>query len=74
MVYNTQNRWVSGVCPSHGILNTKKQRFGSWMCFRLPVKMETPAQLGPLERANRVQRLRLAPSKGGKLSRCLPLT
>jgi hypothetical protein len=24
MVYNTQNYWVSGLCPSSGILNTRK--------------------------------------------------
>jgi hypothetical protein len=24
MVYNTQNHWVSGLCPSSGILNTVK--------------------------------------------------
>jgi hypothetical protein len=23
MVYNTSNHWVSGLCPSYGILNTK---------------------------------------------------
>jgi hypothetical protein len=27
MVYNTQNYWVSGLCPSSGILNTRKQHF-----------------------------------------------
>jgi hypothetical protein len=25
MVYNTQNHWLSGLHPSFGILNTKKQ-------------------------------------------------
>jgi hypothetical protein len=25
MVYNTQNYWVSELCPSFGILNTRKQ-------------------------------------------------
>jgi hypothetical protein len=24
MVYNTQNYWISGLCPSSGILNTRK--------------------------------------------------
>jgi hypothetical protein len=24
MVYNTQNYWLSGLCPSSGILNTRK--------------------------------------------------
>jgi hypothetical protein len=24
MVFNTQNYWVSGLCPSSGILNTRK--------------------------------------------------
>jgi hypothetical protein len=33
--YN-QNQWVSGLCPSSGILNSyKTQRFGNWICSRL---------------------------------------
>jgi hypothetical protein len=24
MVYNTQNYWVAGLCPSYGILETRK--------------------------------------------------
>jgi hypothetical protein len=26
MVYNTQNYWVSGLCPSSEILNTRKHK------------------------------------------------
>jgi hypothetical protein len=52
MVYSTQNYWVLGLCPSSGILETRKQRFGNWICFRPEVKGETPTLLGPLERAN----------------------
>jgi hypothetical protein len=43
MVYNTQIYWV---------LEPERQRFGNWICFRPQVKGKTPAQLGPLERAN----------------------
>jgi hypothetical protein len=52
--YIIQNYWVSGLCPSSGLLETSKtQRFGNWICFRPQVREEkTPAQLGPLERAN----------------------
>jgi hypothetical protein len=51
MVYNTQNHWVFGLCPSPVILGNRK-RFGNWMCFRPQVRRETPTLLGPLERAN----------------------
>jgi hypothetical protein len=47
-VYNTQNYWVSGLCPSSRILNTRKQSFGNWICFR----PQTSALLGPLETAS----------------------
>jgi hypothetical protein len=38
--YNeTQNRWVSGLCTSSGILNIyKAQRFGNWICIRPQVR------------------------------------
>jgi hypothetical protein len=54
MVYNIQNYWASRLCPSSGILDTRKQRFGNWIYFCPQVKGggETPTQLGPLERAN----------------------
>jgi hypothetical protein len=38
MVYNAQNHWVCRLCPSSGILNTRKQRFGNWKCFRPQVR------------------------------------
>jgi hypothetical protein len=53
MVYNTQNYWVFGVCPSPGILKTRKRNVsetGSISMLRRGGK--TPTQLAPLERAN----------------------
>jgi hypothetical protein len=49
MVYNTQNYWVYGVCPSFNILKTR-ERFrkdpGSKMCcslvFRIPDDRQNP--------------------------------
>jgi hypothetical protein len=39
MVYNTQNHWFYGLCPSSGILiNYKTQRFRNWICLRLQAK------------------------------------
>jgi hypothetical protein len=43
------NYWVLGLYPSSGVLKTRKQRFGNWMCFRQQVRGETPTVLGPLE-------------------------
>jgi hypothetical protein len=41
MLYDTQNHWDCGLCPSSGILrNCKTQRFGTWICFRLQVMGE----------------------------------
>jgi hypothetical protein len=42
------------LCPSSTGLHTRKQRFGSWICFRPQVRGETEAcsLLGPFERAN----------------------
>jgi hypothetical protein len=35
MVYNSQNYWVFGLCPSSGTIEIyKTQRFGNWICFR----------------------------------------
>jgi hypothetical protein len=53
VVYNTENYWVFGLCPSSGILKTRKtQGFGNWTCFLPQVRDgETPTLLGPLERA-----------------------
>jgi hypothetical protein len=52
MECKTKNYWVFGLCPSTGILKTRKQRFGNWICFRPQVRGDTPALLGTLERAN----------------------
>jgi hypothetical protein len=48
MVSNTQNYWVFGLRPSFGILETRKQHFGNWFCFRPEVRGETPTVLGPV--------------------------
>jgi hypothetical protein len=52
MVNNTQNYWIFGLCPSSGILETRKHvsETGSVSAFRWDGR--TPTQLGPLERAN----------------------
>jgi hypothetical protein len=34
MVYNTQNNWGFGLCLSPGILETRKEGFRNWICFR----------------------------------------
>jgi hypothetical protein len=53
MVYDIQDYWVFGLCPSSGILENRTQRFANWICFRPQVRgQETPTQLGPLERAS----------------------
>jgi hypothetical protein len=50
---SSQNHWASGLCQSSGILNSWKQRFGKWICFRPQERRgETPTLSGPLERAN----------------------
>jgi hypothetical protein len=54
MVYNTQNHWVYGLCPSSGSLNTRKHNFFSKLGL-FPSsgdRRETHALLGPLESAN----------------------
>jgi hypothetical protein len=50
---NTRNYWVFGVCPTSGILETRKNNVsetGSISCLKC--KGKTPTQLRPLERAN----------------------
>jgi hypothetical protein len=49
-----QNYLISRLCPSSRILNNwRTQNFENCICFLLQVKgMETPALLGPVERAN----------------------
>jgi hypothetical protein len=51
LVQNWQN--FSGLFPS-SCIPKKTRRFGNWICFRPQVKVgeKTPAQLGPLEKAN----------------------
>jgi hypothetical protein len=52
-MYNTQNRWVSGLCPSSGILNTRnttRRRLDLFPSSR--EGRQTPTLLGLLERAN----------------------
>jgi hypothetical protein len=54
MVYTTQSYWVSGLCPSSGILNTGENKVletGSVSILRWGVGT-THTLLGPLERAN----------------------
>jgi hypothetical protein len=52
-MYTTQNCRVLGLCPLSGILETRKQCFGNWICFRPQVReWETPTLLGPIETAN----------------------
>jgi hypothetical protein len=53
MVYNTQNYRVFGPCPSFGIVETREHdvsETGSASVLWWGGK--TPAQLGPIERAN----------------------
>jgi hypothetical protein len=53
MVYNNQNHWVSGLCPSSGILETRKNNF--WILDSFPPsgeRRELLTPLGPSERAN----------------------
>jgi hypothetical protein len=54
MVYNTQNYWVSGLCPSSRIINVRKHNIpetGSVSVLQGEGR-ETPIMLGPIERAN----------------------
>jgi hypothetical protein len=48
-VYNPQNCWVSGLCPSFRTLDIKI-RFRNWMFSFSGEWRETLALLGPLER------------------------
>jgi hypothetical protein len=53
-MYNTQNRWVSGLYLSYGILsNYITQNFGNKVCARPQARgLKTPTLLRSLERAN----------------------
>jgi hypothetical protein len=54
MVFNAQNRWVSELCLSSGIVTTKKNTaFRKMDLFPFSGEgKETPTLLGPSERAN----------------------
>jgi hypothetical protein len=49
MVYNTQNYWVFGLCPSSGIPKNTEHNIGKLYLFPSSrVGWETPSILGPL--------------------------
>jgi hypothetical protein len=53
MEYNTQNYWVSGLCPSRGILNNFNAVFRKLDPFSSSGEgREAPTLMGPLDRAN----------------------
>jgi hypothetical protein len=50
---STQNHWISGICPSTGIVTTMKYNFRKLDLFPSSGEgRETPTLLGPLERDN----------------------
>jgi hypothetical protein len=49
---NNQNHWVSGLRPSPGILNTRKQSFGNYLVPPSGEVKETPALFDPLEESD----------------------
>jgi hypothetical protein len=62
MMHNTQNCWVSGLCPSSLIPNNYKARcFGNWICFHLQVGVTS--LLRPIEWATSedIQKSRFLP-------------
>jgi hypothetical protein len=64
---NTQNCWVFGVCPSSGILETRKHNVSKLDLF--PSSgwgVKSPTLLGPLERTN--QCFSLSPEDGNRSS------
>jgi hypothetical protein len=53
VLFVIQKYWVLGLRPLSGILETRKQRFGNWICFCLQVRGGGDTySVGPLERAN----------------------
>jgi hypothetical protein len=49
MVYNSENCWGSGICPSSGILSTRKYHFGNWIYFLSSGDgRKIPTLIGPL--------------------------
>jgi hypothetical protein len=55
MVYDTENYWVSGLCPSSGIVETRKHNVSETGSVSVLRWGEAPSLLGPLERANHSQ-------------------
>jgi hypothetical protein len=55
MVYNIQNYWVFGLCPSFGILKTREHNFSETWSLSI-LRWEgggiTRTLLGPLDKAN----------------------
>jgi hypothetical protein len=50
MVYNTQNYWVFGLCPSSGILEIRKRNITeTGAVSNLMWGGKTPTQFGPLK-------------------------
>jgi hypothetical protein len=47
----SQNHWVLGLCPSSGIIETRKQRFGKWICFRPQVRGKDTYSVGSLRKS-----------------------
>jgi hypothetical protein len=45
MVYNTQNYWIFGLCPSSGIVETTKHDVSETGCFRNVVFSNFPSGL-----------------------------
>jgi hypothetical protein len=53
MVYNTQNCWAYGHCPSLGILSTRNHSISETRCVSvLRLEGETSALLSTLEKAS----------------------
>jgi hypothetical protein len=76
MAYNIQNYWVSGLCPSIGILNTRKHNI-SEIVFILGWGEEDTYSAGSVERTglvievkgpNRVDAFLLSPKDGNRSS------
>jgi hypothetical protein len=51
MVYNTQNYRIFGLCPSSGILTTRKHNVSKLDLFPSSGECETRTLLGPLGRS-----------------------
>jgi hypothetical protein len=62
LVYNTQNYWVFGLCPSFVIPETREHSVPN------SGEEEIPTTLGPLERANLNSVTEVSSSKGTQQS------